>query len=596
RRWLNEERIHSAAVLAERLISDPDLIHNSNIPWLKPQGWYAAPPGRHSREVVVNHAGGLAELTAALATLGYGEEDYQSLSWEHIPFTPPAPQPDVQASLRKAARSLEATGCPVGEPARVPAPSRPSAPLTVLRVGRAAGRSPWDACASAWGCPLLHVPGQDSALASLLAALRHGLAAATTEAWLILFAALDDQAERLEQLDPALLIRSLPPDWGIVQLAPFWPIVVVADRDTRQIQWAHEPVLGLHRHLPGREWGCDALLVRRSHAEALLRSAAHHPFAEAEQPSTSADRVLLDDWSVTSPWRCYTMPLLQPARVDPRSGLERTMRDRSREHIQSVPPSGLTERLPRALGRVQEYPVVSIHTVTRNRPRHLEQLQRSLLRQTYPASRMEWVIVDSSEPGRAGFTPLDGPIRSRVLRVDPRTRLGAQRNLANSLCRGQIVVCCDDDDYYFPGRVAHAVESLLASRNTMCAGCTVLPIQFWDRDELWTVGPYTPNHTTANALAFRSILLEWRHFDPDATLAEENSFLAEFSEPMAQLDPWQSLVCMAHDSNTFRKQILFEKAARLLQPTERHLSSLMPQDVYRHCLELFTGSQEEPAQ
>lgn len=215
-------------------------------------------------------------------------------------------------------------------------------------------------------------------------------------------------------------------------------------------------------------------------------------------------------------------------------------------------------------------PLVSLCTVTRNRAAYLPLLQRLILQQTYPRERLEWVILDDSDPDQPRFQPDHS--QGLAIHYHPLPEplpLGRKRNLSHTFCRGEIIVYLDDDDYYPRTRVSHAVEQLLASP-ALVAGSSVLPVFFLPERELWLAGPYGQWHATAATLAFRRQLLDITRYDDKAIHAEEKSFLQGYTLPMVQLDHRFTIVCIAHDRNTFEKRRL--KAAGL-NPRFRRVST-----------------------
>lgn len=202
------------------------------------------------------------------------------------------------------------------------------------------------------------------------------------------------------------------------------------------------------------------------------------------------------------------------------------------------------------------YPTVSLCTVTYNRSAFLPLLQRHILAQTYPRSRMEWVLVDDSDDAGPEFQPDQSQgLKIVYKRLESHLPLGSKRNLSHRLCSGEIIIYLDDDDYYPPTRVAHAVERLLGSE-ALVAGSTILPILFLPERQLWVAGPYGPNHATAGTFAFKRQLLEQTRYDDEKTFAEEKSFLKDYTFPMVQLDPGHTILCIGHDRNTFEKRAL----------------------------------------
>ena len=135
--------------------------------------------------------------------------------------------------------------------------------------------------------------------------------------------------------------------------------------------------------------------------------------------------------------------------------------------------------------------------------------------------------------------------------------LGKKRNLANSKCKGDIIVYMDDDDYYPPERISHAVEILQKNPKALCAGSSEMYIFFKHIQKMYKFGPYGPNHATAATFAFRKELLQITKYDDVAALAEEKQFLKNYTIPFVQLDPMKSILVFSHVHNSFdKKQLL----------------------------------------
>ncbi|QPN60174.1 glycosyltransferase family 2 protein [Synechococcus sp. CBW1002] len=207
---------------------------------------------------------------------------------------------------------------------------------------------------------------------------------------------------------------------------------------------------------------------------------------------------------------------------------------------------------------LSSYPFVSLCTVTYNRAAFLPLLEKRILDQTYPRERMEWVLIDDSPAGVPDFVPSEASgLKVVYRRLDEKLPLGQKRNLSHTFCEGEIIVYLDDDDYYPPTRVEHAVRRLLDT-GCLVAGSTLLPILFLPEKELWLAGPYGQHHATAGTFAFRRELLKQTAYSNDASRAEERFFLKNYSFPLAQLDPKQTILCIGHDRNTFEKRLLIQ--------------------------------------
>jgi hypothetical protein len=116
----------------------------------------------------------------------------------------------------------------------------------------------------------------------------------------------------------------------------------------------------------------------------------------------------------------------------------------------------------------------------------------------------------------------------------------------------------DDDDYYPPCRVSHAVERLLGDPKALCAGSSEIYIYFKHIDKMYQFGPYGPNHATAGTFAFKRELIKNTKYDSNAALAEEKSFLKNYTIPFVQLDPMKAILVFSHEHTTFENRKLLE--------------------------------------
>jgi hypothetical protein len=71
-------------------------------------------------------------------------------------------------------------------------------------------------------------------------------------------------------------------------------------------------------------------------------------------------------------------------------------------------------------------------------------------------------------------------------------------------------------------------------------------------------GPYGPNHATAGTFAFKRELLNDSKYNDTAALAEEKSFLKNYTVPFVQLEPKKTILVFSHIHNTFDKKTLLE--------------------------------------
>ena len=232
-------------------------------------------------------------------------------------------------------------------------------------------------------------------------------------------------------------------------------------------------------------------------------------------------------------------------------------------------------------------PRVSICTPTFNRRPFFKGLIDSIMLQTYPKDRIEWIIVDD---GTDKIEDLVKEIPFVKYFYTEKMNLGKKRNFMHEQCSfkndNDIIIYFDDDDYYPKERISHAVEKLTGS-TALCAGSSEIYIWFNTLNKMYRFGPYGPNHSTAGTFAFKRELLKQTSYENDALLAEEKHFLKNYTIPFVQLDPLKTILVISHEQNTFDKR-------RLITPDNKQCneSGLKPQNFIKN-KDLFTFYIEE---
>ena len=204
-----------------------------------------------------------------------------------------------------------------------------------------------------------------------------------------------------------------------------------------------------------------------------------------------------------------------------------------------------------------KYPFVSVCTPTFNRRPFIEGIIKCFNHQDYPKDRMEWIIIDDGTD-KVEDLVINHP-HVKYFKYDTKMKLGKKRNLLHEKSKGDIIVYMDDDDYYPPQRVSHAVQKLQEHPEALCAGSSEIYIYFKHIQKMYQFGPYGPNHATAGTFAFKRKLIENR-YDDEACLAEEKSFLKDYSVPFVQLDPKKVILVFSHEHNTFDKRKLLDNS------------------------------------
>jgi glycosyltransferase involved in cell wall biosynthesis len=202
-------------------------------------------------------------------------------------------------------------------------------------------------------------------------------------------------------------------------------------------------------------------------------------------------------------------------------------------------------------------PFVSVCTPTFNRRPFWETIIKCFQLQDYPMHLIEWVIIDD------GSDPIEDLVKDvpqvKYFKYDKKMTLGVKRNLMHTKSRGDILVYMDDDDYYPPNRISHAVEKLQKNPAALCAGSSIMSIYYYDLNKIYQLGPYGPNHATANTFAMRREILKITKYNVNSSLAEEKEFLKNYTIPFVQLDTDKTCLCFCHSGNTFDKHRLLEQ-------------------------------------
>jgi glycosyltransferase involved in cell wall biosynthesis len=194
-------------------------------------------------------------------------------------------------------------------------------------------------------------------------------------------------------------------------------------------------------------------------------------------------------------------------------------------------------------------PFVSILTPTFNRRAFISQYLKCVRSQNYQG-RIEVLIADDGSDSIEDLVIKDSIIR--YFRFNDRQTLGYKRNLLANEARGDILVHMDDDDFYFPSRVRHAVDRLIQSQK-LIAGASQTFFYNVDNSVITVSGPFGQNHAIANSFAYFKEYLKSHQFDNEAKAQEEPSFTNQFTEPMVQLDPFQTILGIQHNNNTWDK-------------------------------------------
>jgi glycosyltransferase involved in cell wall biosynthesis len=180
-------------------------------------------------------------------------------------------------------------------------------------------------------------------------------------------------------------------------------------------------------------------------------------------------------------------------------------------------------------------PLVSCIMPTSGRADWVGQATRYFQRQDYP--NLELVIVDASADAALAAMPDDPRIRRE--RIASGASIGAMRNRACELARGEVIVHWDDDDWYAPQRVSAQVRPILEGRADI-TGLTDTRFFELDSWRFWRCAPHLHRRlfvqdVHGGTLAFRRSLFGARCRYPELSLAEDAWFLHQAVSAGARL-------------------------------------------------------------
>ena len=194
--------------------------------------------------------------------------------------------------------------------------------------------------------------------------------------------------------------------------------------------------------------------------------------------------------------------------------------------------------------------LVSVITVTYNRSRFIPALIECYKNQLY--KHTEWLILDDSEPDEQVINEALCSSLAQYIQNPVRKPMGHKLNQLTAMCKGDIIVVMDDDDYYPPTRISSVVDAFQKHPDIQIAGCSKVYMYFVDEDAIYTAGPYHDRHAIHCTIAYRSSYLKDHRYDDEEPCGVEKVLTNNFTEPMIQLDPRQTILHTVHQTNTFQ--------------------------------------------
>ena len=202
-----------------------------------------------------------------------------------------------------------------------------------------------------------------------------------------------------------------------------------------------------------------------------------------------------------------------------------------------------------------QFPLVTAIMPTRQRPDFALQAVRYFLTQDYESK--ELLVLEDGTPSLAGRLPEDPRIRY-IATGAPARSIGAMRNEACRLARGDIVAHWDDDDWYGPERLTRQVAAIRAGSADITAlrDSLMLDLATW---RFWRCRPDLHRRlfvrdVHGGTLVYRRRIWAEKAQFPDSSLAEDAAFLDQAVRRGARLRPVDAagvFVYVRHSTNAW---------------------------------------------
>ena len=234
--------------------------------------------------------------------------------------------------------------------------------------------------------------------------------------------------------------------------------------------------------------------------------------------------------------------------------------------IQSV-TSGLEEySVKKTLPKEEDLPFISVITITRDRRPFIPLVKYGLIAQTYPAEKIEWVVVDD---GNDQIVDLISDMKNlKYVLSDTPLTIGAKRNLAIEHAKHDIFVTMDDDDVYPSNSLLSRVAHLLATPKKECLFSTVIPCyNIHEKKSFMNIPPIKLpmcDRVSEATLCFTRAFWEAGKF-PDQQIAEGGGFVRGREQQCREMSPQDVIVSLVHKKNTSAR-----KAPPMTEPNGCH--------------------------
>jgi glycosyltransferase involved in cell wall biosynthesis len=198
-------------------------------------------------------------------------------------------------------------------------------------------------------------------------------------------------------------------------------------------------------------------------------------------------------------------------------------------------------------------PFVSCICPTYDRRKFLPYLIYMFNKQTYPADKLELIILDDSSSSNKDIIDANN-VNNNIKYIYSKDRicLGKKRNFLNKMAKGEFIVCLDDDDYYPPDKVSYTLKRMIGSKSRI-SGSSEMYFFFTEDKKVHRFNSLNPHHATNGTFVYHRDFLKNHVYEDTANMSEEKFFLNNYDEPILQIDPHKAILCICHKKNTFDK-------------------------------------------
>jgi hypothetical protein len=225
-----------------------------------------------------------------------------------------------------------------------------------------------------------------------------------------------------------------------------------------------------------------------------------------------------------------------------------------------------TYSIEKMLPKEEDLPPISVITITRDRRAFIPLVKYGLIAQTYPAEKIEWIIVDD---GKDQIKDLVSDMKNVVyVLVDEPMTIGAKRNLAVTYASHKILVTMDDDDVYPSNSLLSRVAHMLAEPKKECLFSTVIPCyDIHEKKSFMNVPPI--KLPMCERVSEATLCFTWEFWEagrfPEQQIGEGGGFVRGREHLCREMSPQDVIVSLIHKKNTSSR-----KAPAMPEPNGCH--------------------------